>query len=56
MPHVLAGAKEGFFSSLVDCVVDQMGDTYPELIKSRENIRCALGPVLPDPWRWAWAE
>ncbi len=33
------GAKEGFFSQLVDAVVDQMGGAYPELVKARENIR-----------------
>ena len=45
-----AGAKEGFFSSLVDCVVDQMGDTYPELVKHRDNIRCAgRGPRRKRP-------
>lgn len=33
------GAKEGFFSQLVDVVCDQMGGAYPELLKARENIR-----------------
>ncbi|KAL4446750.1 hypothetical protein ABPG77_007994 [Micractinium sp. CCAP 211/92] len=36
------GAKEGFFSQLVDAVVDQMGGAYPELVKARENIRAII--------------
>jgi len=34
-----AGAKEGFFSSLVDAVADHMGDAYPELRRARDQIR-----------------
>lgn len=34
------GAKEGFFSSLVDVVVEHMGPAYPELVKAQANIRC----------------
>jgi alanyl-tRNA synthetase len=49
------GAKEGFFSSLVDVVVDHMGDAYPELIKARDNIRCGPEPLRASPsvprWR-----
>ncbi|KAL4856101.1 Alanine--tRNA ligase [Chlorella vulgaris] len=33
------GAKEGFFSSLVDVVVEHMGPAYPELVKAQANIR-----------------
>ena len=33
------GGPEGFFSSLVDTVVDVMGDAYPELRKNKENIK-----------------
>ena len=33
------GAEEGFFSTLVDSVVDTMGGAYPELVKARETIR-----------------
>lgn len=32
------GAKEGFFSSLVDAVVASMGAAYPELVKHRDTI------------------
>lgn len=35
-----AGAKEGFFSQLVDAVADHMGDAYPELHRARAQIRC----------------
>jgi hypothetical protein len=34
-----AGAPEGFFSQLVDTVVDNMGAAFPELVKSRESIK-----------------
>ena len=37
-PHP-PGAEEGFFSTLVDSVVDTMGGAYPELVKARETIR-----------------
>lgn len=37
-----AGAKEGFFSQLVDAVADHMGDAYPELNRARDQIRQAL--------------
>ncbi|GAB4815439.1 hypothetical protein N2152v2_002485 [Parachlorella kessleri] len=33
------GAPEGFFSQLVDTVVDNMGAAFPELAKSRESIK-----------------
>ena len=33
------GGPEGFFSSLVDVVVDTMGDAFPELVKNREKIK-----------------
>ena len=32
------GAPEGFFSSLVDAVVDCMGDAYPELAENKSQI------------------
>lgn len=32
------GGPEGFFSSLVDVVVDTMGEAYPELKKNRDKI------------------
>ena len=35
----VAGAPEGFFSALVDTVVDNMGEAFPELAKSREAIK-----------------
>ncbi|PRW58002.1 alanine--tRNA ligase isoform A [Chlorella sorokiniana] len=33
------GAKEGFFSQLVDAVAEHMGDAYPELRRARDQIR-----------------
>lgn len=33
------GGPEGFFSSLVDTVVDTMGDAYPELRKNKDQIK-----------------
>ena len=50
-PPAPTGAKEGFFSSLVDVVVDHMGTAYPELIKAREKIRWAGGWVK---WVGGW--
>ena len=32
------GAQQGFFSQLVDCVIENFGDFYPELVASRQTI------------------
>lgn len=32
------GAEDGFFCQLVDCVVKNFGEFYPELINSRKQI------------------
>ncbi|KDD75735.1 class II (A) tRNA synthetase, partial [Helicosporidium sp. ATCC 50920] len=36
------GAKDGFFSTLVDVVVDTMGAAYPELVSARADIAAVL--------------
>ena len=36
------GGKEGFFSALVDVVVETMGPFYPELIKHKTTIRSVI--------------
>lgn len=36
------GGPEGFFSTLVDSVVDSLGETYPELVKNKETIKSVI--------------
>ena len=36
------GAKPGFFASMIDVVIEQMGDVFPEITKNPNNVRSIL--------------
>jgi len=42
MPRPRADAKEGFFASLVDTVVQSFGGFYPELRAARDTIYAVI--------------